>query len=201
MGAGRIGGRLAHRWAEAGHHVVLGVRDPESASARAAAEQPGIEAATPGAAAEGAEVVVLAVPHGVLDEVLAGLGDLTGKVVIDCTNAVQRGMTLKYGHDTSGAEQLQARLPGAHVFKSFNAQGAENLADPVYDGVRATNFFCGDDPAAAKVVSGLVEAVGFEPVYAGPLERARLLEPMMVLWVLSAQAVGTRDLGFKLMRR
>ena len=52
------------------------------------------------------------------------------KIAIDCTNAVERGMTLKYGHTTSAAEELQKRLPGAHVFKSFNAQGAENLARP-----------------------------------------------------------------------
>lgn len=61
---------------------------------------------------------------------LGEVGPLSGKVVIDCTNAVERGMTLKYGHTTSSVEELQKRIPEARVFKSFNAQGAENLARP-----------------------------------------------------------------------
>ncbi len=154
-----------------------------------------------GAAPRDATVVVLAVPYGALDSVLAEVGSLTGKVVVDCTNVVERGMTLKYGHTTSAAEELQKRLPGAHVFKSFNAQGAENLASPDYPGGRATNFFCGDDPNSRQLIQQLVEEVGFEAVDAGPLKNARLLEPMMLLWVACAQNLGTRDIAFRLLRR
>jgi hypothetical protein len=81
------------------------------------------------------------------------------------------------------------------------AQGAENLANPVYDGIRATNWFCGDDPAGKQIVRQLVEDVGFEAVDAGPLSAARLLEPLMLLWVASSRVLGTRDIAFKLLRR
>lgn len=201
LGTGRIGAGLGRAWARAGHEVVFGARDPAKPDLQELVEAMGATAQTPADAVRGAHVVVLAVPWTALDEVLGGLGELEGQIVIDCTNAVERGFTLKMGHTTSAAEELQRRLPGAHVFKSFNAQGAENLANPTYDGQPASNFFCGDDAHARAIVRGLVADVGFDPVDAGPLKNARLLEPMMVLWILSAQATGTRDLAFRLMRR
>ncbi len=92
-------------------------------------------------------------------------------------------------------------MPKANVFKSFNAQGAENLANPVYGGVAASNFFCGDDGDARRTVKSLVEAIGFEAIDAGPLKNARLVEPLMLLWMVSSQAVGSRDIAFKILKR
>jgi 8-hydroxy-5-deazaflavin:NADPH oxidoreductase len=126
---------------------------------------------------------------------------LGSRLVIDCTNAVERGMTLQFGHSTSGAEELAKKLPGARVFKSFNAQGAENLALPRYGAGAAANFFCGDDAEGKAVVRGLVEDVGFTAIDAGGLTSARLLEPLMLLWVAAAQALHTRTLGFSVLRR
>ena len=87
------------------------------------------------------------------------------------------------------------------MVKSFNAQGAENLANPVYDGVAASNFFCGDDAAAKAKVKSLIEAIGFEAVDVGPLANARLVEPLMLLWMNASRAVGSRDIAFKVLRR
>ena len=142
-------------------------------------------------------------PCGALDEVLAAAA-WDGKLVIDCTNAVQRGpegMELKHVHGSPASEELARRIPGARVFKSFNAQGAENLVEPVYEGVRASNFYCGDDAASRATVRQLVADAGFDPVDAGPLRSARLLEPMMLLWVAVAQASGTREVAFRVLRR
>jgi len=171
IGAGQVGGALGRGLARAGHQVVYGVRDPQDAK------------------------------HRALDDVLREAGDLAGQVVIDCTNAVERGWGLTYGGATSAAEELQKKLPRARVFKSFNAQGAENLANPVYGDARATNFFCGDDAAGKAMVKQLVEDVGFDAVDAGPLKNARLLEPLMIVWVTASQALQTRDLAFQLLRR
>lgn len=201
IGSGHVGGGLARAWRRRGHEVVFGARRPDDPELVSLCRELGATAATVGAAPEEAEVVVLAMPYGALDAVLAEVGPLSGKVVVDCTNAVERGMKLKYGHTTSAAEELQKRIPEARVFKSFNAQGAENLAQPEYPGGRASNFFCGDDAEGRKVVAQLVEDVGFEAVDAGPLANARLLEPMMLLWVACAQRLGTRDLAFRLLRR
>ncbi len=201
IGNGHIGAGLARAWVRAGPQVTFGSREPGDAELATLIGSIGAHAKGVAESVAGAEVVVFAVPFTALDEVLAAVGPLSGQTVIDCTNAVERGMTLKYGHTTSAAEELQKRIPAAHVFKSFNAQGAENLAAPVYGGVKASNFFCGDDATGRARVKQLVEDVGFEAVDAGPLKNARLLEPLMLLWVASAQALGTRDLAFKLLRR
>ena len=88
-----------------------------------------------------------------------------------------------------------------NLIKSFNAKGAENLVNSVYNRVRATNFFCGDEVEAKRVVTGLVEDVGFEAVDVGPLRNARFLESLTLLWVSAVRAFGTREIAFKMLRR
>lgn len=201
LGSGHIGAGLARAWVKKGHDVVLGARDAEDVATLERGREIGARVASLADAAKGADVVVLAVPYGALASVIAATGPMEGQVVIDCTNAVEPGFALKFGHTTSSAEELQRRLPRARVVKSFNAQGAENLAQPVYGGVAASNFYCGDDGAGRQVMKQLIEEVGFEAVDAGPLKHARLLEPLMLLWIACAQTTGTRDLAFKLLRR
>lgn len=201
IGSGHIGGGLGRAWAKKGHAITFGARDAADPDLKVLLEEIGAKAAGIAEAARAAEVVVLAMPYGALDSVLEAAGDLAGKVVIDCTNAVVPGMKLKYGFTTSSAEELQKRIPKARVVKSFNAQGAENIVDPVYHGVPASNFFCGDDAAARATVKQLVADVGFEPIDVGPLESARLVEPLMMLWMMSSRALGTRDVAFKVLRR
>lgn len=204
IGSGHIGGGLARRWSARGHAVAFGARAPQDAELQALCGEIGASAGSIVTAVRDADVVVLAVPNAALADVLAAAGPLTGKVVIDCTNAVTRGpagMALTVGYTTSAAEELQRLIPDAHVFKSFNAQGAENLANPVYAGVPASNFFCGDDAAARAKVQQLVTDAGFDAVDAGPLRNSRYLEPMMLLWIAASQTLGTRDLAFTLLRR
>ena len=199
LGAGHIGGGLARAWAKAGHRVVFGVRTPGDAEVQALAQELGATVASPAEAVAASHVVALAVPAQAVEALLPSLS-LAGKVLIDCTNHVAPGFSLTFGHTTSWAEEIARKVPGARVFKSFNAQGAENLAAPVYADGPAANFFCGDDPAARAIVEQLVGDVGFEPVSAGPLSNARLLEPLMLLWVTAARVLGRRAVGFRLLR-
>ncbi len=204
IGSGNIGGGLARAWCKAGHTVTFGARDPGDAELSTLCAVLGARVATIGEAARSADVIALAMPFAALDSVIEATGDLAGKVVIDCTNAVKRGpdgMTLEYGHTTSSGEHVQARLPRAHVVRSFNAQGAENLANPVYGGVAASNFYCGDNADAKRTVAQLISEVGFEAIDAGPLSSARLLEPLMLLWITTSRQLGTRDIAFKVLRR
>jgi predicted dinucleotide-binding enzyme len=200
VGTGNIGGALARAWIRAGHAVRLAVRDTSAADVKALVAL-GAEAAPVAGAAAGADVVACAVPAGAVEGVLPVLGSLDGKVVIDATNAIGAGFTLRYGHTTSAAEQLQARIPRARVVKSFNQQGAELLSAPRFDGVPATNFVAGDDEAARRVVTSLTEDVGLEAVDAGALSRARYLEPLTLAWIAAARALGTREIGLAMLRR
>ncbi len=197
VGTGHIGGSLAKAWVLAGHDVVLGARSPGDPALTPLLEV-GAKVAAPEAAIAACDIIVLAVPASAVEALVTS--SFSGKVVIDCTNDVRPGFTLGFGHTTSWAEQIAAKLNGARVFKSFNAQGAENLAAPVYASGPAANFFCGDDEAGRDIVHQLVADVGFEPVFAGPLKNARLLEPLMMLWVNASRAKGSRSVGFRLLR-
>lgn len=204
IGSGNIGEGLARAWRRAGHEVTFGARDPSSAELTALCTEIGARATSVGESVKGAEVVTFAMPWGAVASVLETVGDLAGVTVIDCTNAVKRGadgMTLEHGHTTSSGEQLQAKLPKAHLVRSFNAQGAENLANPVYGGVAASNFYCGDNADAKRTVAQLISDVGLEPIDAGPMTSARLLEPLMLLWMAASRQLGSRDIAFKLLRR
>jgi predicted dinucleotide-binding enzyme len=67
-------------------------------------------------------------------EILAGLGDLTGKVIIDAVNPLLPGLAgLAVGTDASGAEQIAQWAPGAKVVKAFNTIGNNIMANPHFD--------------------------------------------------------------------
>jgi predicted dinucleotide-binding enzyme len=69
----------------------------------------------------GADLVVLAVPGLLVEQITRGLGDLSGKIIIDPTNAlVESDRGLAMGVATSNAELIQAVAPGAHVVKAFS---------------------------------------------------------------------------------
>lgn len=76
------------------------------------------------------------------------------------------------------------------------------MTKPSFGGARASMFVCGDDPAARKTVATLAEVLGFDPVDAGPLTQARLLEPLAIPWISMAYAYGHGvNLAFKLLKK
>ena len=78
-----------------------------------------------------ADIVLLAVPFGALDEVVAAAGEsLAGKTVIDVTNALDAKMNLAVGFTTSGAEELQRKLPKAHVGFQHDLRAAHGYGPP-----------------------------------------------------------------------
>ncbi|HSE91707.1 MAG TPA: NADPH-dependent F420 reductase [Methylomirabilota bacterium] len=205
IGAGNVGGALGRVWAQRGHQVVFGVRDPEAGKIRTLVQGAGANAtaARIAPAVAGADVVVLAVPWSATGDTIAAAGDLRGKILVDATNPLTPDVSdLAIGHDTSGGEQLARRVPAARVVKAFNTIGAMHLADPTFGGQRASMFLCGDDAAAKATVAELAQAVGFEPVDVGPLRQARLLEPLAMLWISMAVAHGFGpNIAFKLLRK
>ena len=205
IGAGSVGGALGRGWARAGHEVTFGVRDPSDPKTARLLEETGAgaKAASVAEAAAFGEVVVLATPWDATQEAVRSAGDLSGKIVFDCTNPLAPQLSgLTHGFDTSAAEQVASWAPGARVVKIFNTTGANNMADPGFKGVAATMFYCGDSADAKAAGAQLATDLGFDPVDAGSLEQARLLEPLALLWIRLAyvQKQG-RDIAFKLMKR
>src|SRR5262245_6976776 len=77
------------------------------------------------------DVVVLAVPHPAVSEVLAQRGDqLAGKVVVDITNPLDFATfdALTVPADASATAGIAAALPQSRVVKAFNTNFAATLA-------------------------------------------------------------------------
>jgi len=201
IGTGNVGSALGTRWAQRGHEVVFGSRDPSGAKAQKLLAATGASVAGIREAAADAAVVVLATPWDAAQESIVAAGDLTGKVVLDATNPLQN-MKLALGLTTSGAEQVASWAGGAAVVKAFNSTGAGNMLNPDYADQKPTMFICGDAAGAKQIVSGLIEEIGFEAVDAGPLTSARYLEPLAGLWITLAYAQGLGpNIAFRLLRR
>jgi 8-hydroxy-5-deazaflavin:NADPH oxidoreductase len=201
LGAGNVGTTLGRGWLRAGHQVTYGVREPDGAKARTLVQQ-GAGVKVPRAAAAAADAVVLATPWSAVPEVVADLGDLAGRPLLDATNPIGPGLRLLLGHEDSGAERIQRWAPSARVVKVFNTVGVEVMADPAFGSHAATMLYCGDDDPACSVAHRLAIDLGFEAVAAGPLRNARLLEPLGMLWIDLALVRGHgREIAFTLQRR
>lgn len=203
IGTGSVGNALGRGFAKAGHEVVFGVRDTAKPEVGKLVEETGARAASVAEAVSGAEVVVLAMPWGAAQDVIRSAGGLDGQIVFDCLNPLKPDLSgLDTGSARSAAEQVAAWAPGARVVKVFNTTGAGNMADPHYGDDRATMLYCSDDAGAKEVAAKLAGDLGFEPVDAGPLSAAYLLEHFAMLWIHLAYGAGLgRNIAFKLMRR
>lgn len=202
VGAGQVGRAVGEGWRRAGHAVVYGVPMPGDPKHADLGADRVLDVA---AAAKDAEVVVLATPWGATRDAIVAAGDLTGRILVDCTNPLGYdpvdGLHLALGFSTSGAEQVAGWAPGAHVFKSLNQTGAEGMADPAAFAARPVMFVAGDEASGKAVVLGLVADLGFEAIDAGPLAAARLLEPYAMLWIDQALKRGAgRGFAFAITR-
>lgn len=183
LGAGNVGSALASASVAAGHEVVLSAAHPEHADQAARVAGVGARAASSNAeAVEGAELVVLAVPHSAVDQIAAELsGALAGKVVVDSTNPLNETYTDLVTSGSSAAEELQRRLSGAAVVKAFNTIFAARHANPTEGGAPLDAFIAGDDAAAKGKVGDLATSLGYRVIDAGALRMARSLEEMAFL--------------------
>ena len=99
------------------------------------------------------------------------------------------GLALSVGFDDSAAEHIAART-AATVVKSLNQVGAAVLGNARGYAASPIQFVAGDDDEAKRVVTTLVEELGFEARDAGPLKAARLLEPFAMVWIDQAMRFG-----------
>jgi len=185
IGKGNVGNALAKGLNRAGHEV------------RAVGKEKGALRET----ASWGDVVLLAVPFGAIDELVRDAGEaLAGKTVVDVTNALDASMNLAVGFTTSGAEELQKKLPKARVVKAFNTVFAQHMDSGRLGDKPLTAFVAADDAGAKKTVLELARAIGFDAVDAGPLKNARLLEPFAFFNIQLGYVLGMgTQIGFKLL--
>jgi len=162
IGRGNVGGGLARKWREAGHEVQ--------------------ELGREGGDASEADVLLVAVPGAEIASALGGVTGIGGKVTIDATNAV-RGRNEEF---ESLAHEVRS-IVGGPTAKSFNLNFAVVYDEVGSQRVPPSNLFCAEDEAR-ELTEQLIRDAGYEPVYAGGLDKARMLEEHLALLFAVNQA-------------
>lgn len=198
IGVGNVGGALARAWSAAGHHISLGLRDPQSDKHEAWKQLPNISLHTVREAALAAEVLLIALPIPKTVDVLNTLGDLSSKTVIDATNSVF-GQPTPYAHTVDALRDIN----GVEAVKGFNTTGFENMADPRYGETTLDLFTAGANEAAKEIVKQLSVDAGFAHCYDfGGADKIPLIEQLALAWInLAILQKEGRNIGFKVLRR
>lgn len=186
-GTGQEGGGLALRWAQAGHHVILGSRDrvKAAASAEAMKARLGGAARVSGdankSAAAAADIVVLTVPFSAQRATVEEVREaLAGKILIDATAPLvpPKVARVQLPEGGSAVAAIQAMLgEGVRVVAAFQNVSAHHLHD-LDHAIDCDVLVCGDDPAARDVAIGLAADIGLRGVHAGPIVNSAAAEAL-----------------------
>jgi 8-hydroxy-5-deazaflavin:NADPH oxidoreductase len=194
IGAGNMGRGIGTRVVAGGHELQVIDRDPAEAEALAGELGGSATGAGPDADLTG-EIVVLALYYpGNKDAVQQYADRLAERVVVDICNPVDTSTwdRLATPQGTSAAEELAQLLPqGTPLAKAFNTTFSRTLVAGEVEGQQLDVFIAGDDVAAKRKLSKLVESGGLRPIDVGALERAQQLEHLGLLVITLQEPLGT----------
>lgn len=207
IGSGDVAQTLGYGFLRHGHAVMLGTRDAAKLSAWLKAN-PLARVGSFAETASFAEVVVLAVKGSVVGDAVraAGVDRLAGKTVIDATNPIAEAPpvngVLRFTTELNDSmmERLQKDFPDVHFVKAFNSVGSARMVNPHYKAGKPTMFICGNNEAAKKVVTTLLDQFGWETADMGQVEAARAIEPLCMLWCIPGFLRDEWTHAFKLLR-
>ena len=206
LGSGDVAKTLGSGFLKHGHDVMMGTRSAAKL-ADWGAKNPKGRLGTFDQAAKFGEVVVLAVKGTAAADALraAGAANLAGKPVIDACNPIADAPptngVLKFftTHDQSLMEMLQKEFGNARFVKAFNSVGNACMINPKFNGGKPTMFICGNDDAAKKIVTGILDQFGWETADMGKAEAARAIEPLCMLWCIPGFLRNDWTHAFKLL--
>jgi hypothetical protein len=162
IGRGNVGGGLARKWRDAGHDVQELGRD--------------------GGDASDSDVLLVAVPAPEIANALGKVTGIEGKTTIDATNVI-RGRNEEF---ESLAHEVRS-IVGGPTAKSFNLNFANIYDEIAVQRIPPSNLYCAEDEAR-EVTEQLIRDAGYDPVYAGGLDKARMLENHLELLFAVNQA-------------
>ena len=198
IGPGNMGRAIGTRAAAAGHSVTFVGDKPENAEKAATDVKASAKSGTQVTSAKLdnvnlGDIVVLALWYGTNKDVAKQLGNkLAGKVVVDIANPLNSTYDgLATAPDSSSAEEVAHVASGAKVVKAFNTTYAGTLLAGKVNGQPLDVFLAGDDADAKNKVAQLVKDAGMRPVDTGPLSRARQIEGMQLLHIVTQGTLGT----------
>lgn len=198
IGTGNVGGALAGNWASKGHHIFLGVKDRNHFKGAHLLDNPNTTVASISDAVSQAEVILLAIPPVAIFDILPVLGDVSGKVIIDATNAVRQSP-----EPYPTVYHCLADRTKAELVKCFNTTGFENMINPNYKGMGIDMFMAGESDIAKKAASRLALDAGFAACWDfGQADKVELLEKFALSWINLAIMQGHgRNMAFKVLKR
>jgi 8-hydroxy-5-deazaflavin:NADPH oxidoreductase len=216
-GTGDLGFGLALRWTLAGQDVVIGSREEGRAKDAAGRLEhrvrehnertglsvtPRIRGMENPAAAESGDVVLVAVPFSGVVPIYKSIAEhlQPDAIIVDATVPVEASLGGKATHvfgvwEGSAAQLGQAFLPKetkmCAAFHTLASGAVADLEHPLEGDV----LVCGSKDAKAAV-RRLVEVIeGLRYVDAGPLENARIVEPITALLIGINHRYGTDRAG------
>ncbi len=184
IGTGSVAKALGPEFAAQGHTIIYGSRDPDSDKAKdiVAMTSGNASAVSPAESVVDADIVVLAVPGGLVAEITRDLGDLSGKIIIDPTNPLTGDWSteLSLSVDTSNTRIIQDAAPDAFVVKAFSTLNWRQMIEPDGD---ISVLLAGDSDAAKAKVAELVSAMDLQPIDLGGVDSAHWIEGMTILFL------------------
>jgi predicted dinucleotide-binding enzyme len=182
IGAGMIGGTLARRLTQLGHHVSLAnSRGPETLVPLAA--ETGARAVTAHAAARSGEIVIVTVPERAVKDLPKDLFEdvPSSVVVIDTGNyyPARDGSIseIEQGQPESAWVADQIGRPVVKAFNNIFFQSLLEKGTPAATANRVAIPVAGGTSEARAKVMQLVDQLGFDPVDAGDLDESWRQQP------------------------
>lgn len=183
IGAGNIGGTLTRRLRELGHEVrVANSRAPETLADLAA--ETGATAVWAAEAAQDADLVIVSIPQKNVPDLAPGIvaARRPDAPVIETNNYYPRQRDGYIEAIEAGQPESAwvAELIGAPVFKVFNGifwKHLLNRGKPRGEAGRIALPIAGEDGPGRKLVSELIEDLGFDAVDSGNIEESWRQQP------------------------
>jgi 8-hydroxy-5-deazaflavin:NADPH oxidoreductase len=204
LGSGVVAKTLASGFGKKGYEIMIGSSD--GTKREELKKSTGALTGTFKEVAAFGDIIVFAVKGTAGESVISSLSqELSGKIVIDTTNPIAERPPVNgvIHFFTSLGESLMERLqklaPEANFVKAFSCVGNAFMIDPKFE-LKPSMFICGNNMAAKKEVTHLLEKVGWEAEDMGNVESARAIEPLCMLWCIPALRENKWNHAFKLMK-
>jgi 8-hydroxy-5-deazaflavin:NADPH oxidoreductase len=207
IGSGQVAQVLSAGFVKHGYQVMVGSRDITKLNEWKSKTGANVKIGNLEEVAAFGDILVLSVKGSGAELVIRKiLPHLKGKIVIDTTNPIadappDNGI-VKYFTDLNSSlmEKLQQLAPDAHFVKAFNSVGNALMVNPKLPGGKPTMFICGNNDAAKKEVTTILDQFGWETEDMGKVQAARSIEPLCILWCIPGFLRNDWVHAFKVLR-